>query len=88
MAKKSKLDREKRLQKLHKKHEAKRQALKAAGDREGLDKLPKNSAKERQRRRCQLNGKSRGVMRRFCLSQKAFMEYVHRGIPGIKKSSW
>jgi small subunit ribosomal protein S14 len=89
MAKKSKIAREKKLKKLHEKYKLKRAALKAAGDFLGLDKLPKGSAKERQRRRCKLNGKSRGHIRRFGLSQKSLIEYAYKGyVSGIKKASW
>ena len=68
---------------------AKREALKAAGDYEGLQKLPKNASPVRIKNRCQITGRSRGYMRLFGLSRIQFREMARRGeIPGIKKSSW
>ena len=67
----------------------KRAALKAAGDQEGLQKLPKNSNPIRIKNRCNVTGRSRGYMRQFGLSRIQFREMARRGeIPGVKKSSW
>ena len=67
----------------------KRATLKAAGDYEALDKLPKNSSPVRQHNRCKLTGRPRGYMRQFGLSRVTFREMANNGlIPGVKKASW
>ena len=54
-----------------------------------LAQLPRNSARIRQRIRCQLSGRPRGVYRKFRLSRIALRELASRGqIPGMVKSSW
>lgn len=68
---------------------AKREELKAAGDWDALQKLPKNSSKVRVRNRCQLTGRPRGYMRQFGLCRNQFRELALNGkIPGVKKASW
>ncbi len=67
----------------------KRAALKAAGDFEGLQKLPKNSSPVRVKNRCAVSGRGRGYLRAFGLSRIQFRELARQGkIPGIKKASW
>lgn len=71
------------------KYAAKREELKAAGDWDALQKLPKNSSKVRVRNRCQLTGRPRGYMRQFGLCRNQFRELALDGrIPGVKKASW
>jgi len=54
-----------------------------------LSKLPKNSAKIRQRNRCALTGRPRGNHRKFNLSRIAIRDLASRGeLPGVVKSSW
>lgn len=68
---------------------AKRAELKAAGDLDGLQKLPRNSSPTRWKNRDTLSGRPRGYMRRFGLSRINFREKASKGeIPGITKSSW
>jgi small subunit ribosomal protein S14 len=68
---------------------AKRAELKAAGDLEGLARLPRNSSPTRLKNRCAETGRGRGYMRQFGLSRIAFREHASRGeIPGVTKSSW
>ncbi len=89
MAKKSQVEREKKRQRLVEKYAQQREALKKAGDRAGLAKLPRNSSPTRRRNRCVITGRSRGYMRRFGLSRITFRELALRGeIPGVRKSSW
>jgi small subunit ribosomal protein S14 len=89
MAKESMKAREVKRAKLVAKFAAKREALKAAGDSVGLQKLPRNSSKIRLRNRCQLTGRPRGYIRQFGLSRITFREMALDGkIPGITKSSW
>jgi small subunit ribosomal protein S14 len=67
----------------------KRADLKAAGDFEGLDKLPKNSSPVRLHNRCKLTGRPRGYMRTFGISRVTFREMALAGkIPGVRKASW
>jgi small subunit ribosomal protein S14 len=89
MAKKSQIARLAKKQKLVKKYAAKRAALKAAGDWEGLQALPRNSSAVRIKNRCAVTGRSRGYMRAFGLSRIQFRELAREGkIPGVKKASW
>ena len=71
------------------KYADKRAALKAAGDYEGLQKLPKNASPVRMHNRCKLTGRPRGYMRQFGISRVTFREMANSGlIPGVKKASW
>ncbi len=89
MAKKSQIAREAKRAKLVKKYAAKRAALKAAGDWDALQKLPKNSSPVRQKNRCQVSGRPHGYLRAFGLSRIEFREMAREGkIPGVKKASW
>jgi len=101
MAKTSMIEREKRREKAVKKYAAKRAQLKelvrspksspderlAAQAR--LQSLPRDASPSRQRRRCQITGRSRGVYRKFGLSRAKIREVAMRGeIPGLTKASW
>ena len=89
MAKKSMIARDRKRQKMIEKFAAKRAELKAAGDLDGLQKLPRNSSSTRWKNRDALSGRPRGYMRRFGLSRINFREKASKGeIPGITKSSW
>ncbi|MBF1033080.1 MAG: 30S ribosomal protein S14 [Candidatus Nanosynbacter sp.] len=89
MAKKSMIARDRKRQKMIEKFAAKRAELKAAGDLDGLQKLPRNSSPTRWKNRDALSGRPRGYMRRFGLSRINFREKASKGeIPGITKSSW
>lgn len=89
MAKKSSIARDKKRIKMIEKYAAKRAALKAAGDQEGLAKLPLNSSPTRHKNRDVLTGRPRAYMRRFGLSRISFRELASKGeIPGVVKSSW
>lgn len=89
MAKESMKAREVKRQKLVDKYAEKRAALKAAGDYEGLQKLPKNSSPVRLHNRCKLTGRPKGYMRQFGISRVTFREMANNGlIPGVKKASW
>lgn len=51
--------------------------------------LPKNSAKERIRTRCQVTGRARGVYSKFGLGRNELRKLASSGeVPGLKKSSW
>lgn len=89
MAKEGVKAREIKRQKLVAKYAEKRADLKAAGDYEGLDKLPKNSSAVRLHNRCKLTGRPRGYMRTFGISRVTFREMALAGkIPGVRKASW
>jgi small subunit ribosomal protein S14 len=89
MAKEAIKARELKRQKMVAKYAAKRAELKAKGDYEGLDKLPKNSSPVRLHNRCKLSGRPRGYMRKFGISRVVFRELAVMGkIPGVTKSSW
>ncbi len=89
MAKEGVKAREIKRQKLVAKYAEKRAALKAAGDYEALDKLPKNSSAVRLHNRCKLTGRPRGYMRTFGISRVTFREMALDGkIPGVRKASW
>ncbi len=54
-----------------------------------LNKMPRNSSKVRLRNRCQLTGRSRGILSKFMLSRLCFREMANKGlIPGVFKASW
>jgi len=61
----------------------------AAGDYEGLQKLPRNASPVRLHNRCALSGRPKGYMRQFGVSRINFREMALNGlIPGVKKTSW
>ncbi len=89
MAKESIKARERKRERMVAKYAAKRAALKAAGDQEGLQKLPKNALPVRLHNRCSLTGRPKGYMRQFGVSRINFREMALKGlIPGVKKASW
>ncbi|HEY9082974.1 MAG: 30S ribosomal protein S14 [Flavobacteriales bacterium] len=89
MAKESMKARERKREAMVEKYAEKRAALKAAGDWDALQKLPKNSSKVRLHNRCKLTGRPRGYMRQFGISRVTFREMASNGlIPGITKASW
>ena len=54
-----------------------------------LQQLPRNASPVRQRNRCVLTGRARGVFRKFGLGRNKLREIAMRGeIPGIVKASW
>ncbi len=101
MATTAKIATNEKRKKLSKKYAAKRAELKAivvspkASDADKLkagiqlNKLPRNSNRNRVRNRCVLTGRPRGVYRKFGLSRIAIREKGLAGeIPGLTKSSW
>lgn len=81
--------RDRKREKLRAKFADKRAELKANGDWEGLDKLPKNSSPVRAKNRCGLTGRPKGYMRKFGICRVVFRDMAHAGkIPGITKASW
>jgi small subunit ribosomal protein S14 len=101
MAKLSLINREAKRAKMVKKYAAKRAELKAVIDnaklseeermeaRLALQKLPRNASPTRQRNRCQITGRPRGVFSKFGLARGKLREVAMRGeIPGMVKASW
>lgn len=89
MAKKSIIAREKKRERMVAKYAEKRKQLKAEGNYEELDKMPRNSAPIRLHNRCKLTGRPKGYMRDFGLCRVMFRKMALDGkIPGITKSSW
>jgi small subunit ribosomal protein S14 len=91
MAKTSMINREVKREKLAKRHGAKRDALKkiiastTASYEDKMDavvklqKLPRDSSPCRQRNRCALSGRPRGVYRKFGLGRNKLRELAMRG---------
>ena len=101
MAKTSMVNRETKRTKLVKKHAVKRDALKKIVSSDAssfeekmeaavrLQKLPRDSSPSRQRNRCALTGRSRGVYSKFGLGRNKLREATMRGdVPGLRKASW
>ena len=101
MAKTSMVNREIKRAKLIKRHGAKREALKAiissttASYEEKMEavvklqKLPRDSSESRQRNRCAMTGRPRGVYSKFGLGRNKLREATMRGdVPGLRKASW
>ena len=101
MAKLALINREEKRAKLVAKYAAKREQLMAVinnaslSDEERfaarlqLQQLPRNASPVRQRNRCALTGRPRGVFRKFGLGRNKLCEIAMRGeIPGIVKASW
>ena len=101
MAKIALINREKKRRNTVAKYAAKRAELNAIIKNVSLDEderhaarlalqaLPRNSSPVRQRNRCALTGRSRGVYRKFGLGRIKLRETIMRGeVPGVVKASW
>ena len=101
MAKTSMVNRDVKREKLAKKYAAKRDALKAviasqtaSYDEKAeavvkLQKLPRDSSPSRQRNRCELSGRPRGVYSKFGLGRNKLRDLALKGeVPGVIKASW
>lgn len=54
-----------------------------------LQQLPRNASPVRERRRCELTGRPRGVFRKFGLCRNKLRDLAFRGeVPGMTKASW
>lgn len=54
-----------------------------------LAELPRNSAKNRIRNRCEVTGRARGYYRKLRMSRIAMRDLGNKGlVPGLTKSSW
>ena len=101
MAKMAIKNREEKRTKLVAKYAAKRAALFAISNnvklsdeerfeaRLKLQALPRDASPTRQRNRCALTGRPRGVFRKFGLCRLKLRESAMRGeVPGLTKASW
>ncbi len=89
MAKESMKAREVKRAKMVAKYAAKREQLKAEGDYEALQAIPKNASPVRLHNRCKITGRPKGYIRQFGISRIQFREMASKGlIPGVKKTSW
>ena len=89
MAKKCWIARERKRRKMVDLYADRRSRLKAAGDYEALQKLPRDASPVRLKNRCALTGRSRGYLRKFGISRIKFREMALAGkIPGVRKASW
>jgi small subunit ribosomal protein S14 len=89
MSKISVIKRNEKRKKMVEKYAAQRETLKAQGDWEGLQKLPRNSSPTRVRQRCSITGKGRGVYRKFGLCRNQLRQLALEGkLPGVRKASW
>ncbi len=101
MAKKGMVERDVKRRRLAKKYESKRNRLRAIVRDENsspeekfkaslkLAELPRNSAPNRIRNRCEVTGRPRGYYRKLKMSRIALRELGSQGmIPGLVKSSW
>jgi small subunit ribosomal protein S14 len=101
MAKTSSVEKNNRRRALAKKYAGKRARLKAITKDHDLPmeerfaaqlklaELPRNSAPNRIRNRCELTGRPRAFYRKLRMSRLALRELANQGlIPGMVKSSW
>ena len=101
MAKKSSVEKNNHRKELVERYAKKRAELKAKALDESLPleerfearmklaKLPRNSAPNRVRNRCEISGRPRAYYRKLRMSRIALREYGASGmIPGLVKSSW
>ncbi len=89
MSKKSVIARQKKREAMVARYAEKRARLKAEGDYEALDKLPRDSSPVRLHNRCKVTGRPNGYMRHFGVSRIKFRDMAVMGlIPGLKKASW
>lgn len=101
MAKLSMINRDVKRVKTAEKFAAKRAALKAIIEdssktdeeryeaRLKIQQLPRNASPTRQRNRCAITGRARGVFRKFGLGRMKLRELAMKGeIPGMTKASW
>jgi len=101
MAKKSSVEKNERRRRMTKKFAGKRSRLKAVARNQSLTmeerfaaqlklaELPRNSAPNRIRNRCEMTGRPRAYYRKLGMSRLALRDLANRGlIPGMVKSSW
>lgn len=101
MAKTSSVEKNNRRRRMVAQYAARRKSLKAIAEdlskppeqrfaaRIKLAKLPRNSAPNRVRNRCEVTGRARAYYRKLRLCRNQLRELASQGlIPGMVKSSW
>ncbi|WP_366657314.1 30S ribosomal protein S14 [Fodinicurvata sp. EGI_FJ10296] len=101
MAKKSAVERNKKVERMVKRYAAKRSRLKEIAEDKKLPpeerfaaslklaEMPRNSSATRVHNRCEVTGRPKGFYRRFRVSRIALRELASDGkIPGMVKASW
>ena len=89
MAKESIKARQRKREALVARYAEKRSQLKAEGNYEALQRIPRNASPVRLRNRCKLTGRPRGYIRTFGICRNQFRLLASEGkIPGVTKSSW
>ena len=89
MATKAWVAKQKRRAALVTKYADVRRQLKKEKNFAALANLPRDSSPTRSHNRCQLTGRSKGVLRKFKVSRIMLRELALAGkIPGLKKASW
>jgi small subunit ribosomal protein S14 len=89
MATKAWVSKQKRREELVKRFAEVRRQLKKDKNYAALGKLPRDASPTRSHNRCQLTGRSKGVLRKFKVSRIMLRELALAGkIPGLKKASW
>ena len=89
MATKAWVAKQKRREELVQRYAEVRRKLKKEKNYAALSNLPRDASPTRSHNRCQLTGRSRGVLRKFKVSRIMLRELALAGkIPGLKKASW
>ena len=101
MAKKSAIEKNNRRKRLVKQYASRRAELRAIANNKTLPmeerfaarlklaELPRNSAANRVRNRCEISGRPRAYYRKLAMSRIALRELANQGlVPGMVKSSW
>jgi small subunit ribosomal protein S14 len=89
MATKAWVAKQKRRAEMVKRYADLRRQLKKEKNYAALTNLPRDASPTRSHNRCQLTGRSKGVLRKFKVSRIMLRELALAGkIPGLKKASW
>jgi small subunit ribosomal protein S14 len=89
MATKAWIAKQKRRAELVQRFAETRRELKKQKNYAAMAKLPRDSSPTRSHNRCELTGRSKGVLRKFKVSRIMLRELALAGkIPGLKKASW
>jgi small subunit ribosomal protein S14 len=89
MATKAWVAKQKRREEMVKRYAELRRQLKKEKNYAALTNLPRDASPTRSHNRCQLTGRSKGVLRKFKVSRIMLRELALAGkIPGLKKASW
>jgi small subunit ribosomal protein S14 len=89
MAKESIKARQRKRERMVAHYADKRAQLKAEGNYDALQRIPRNASPVRLRNRCKLTGRPRGYIRTFGICRNQFRQLASDGkIPGVTKASW